>query len=117
VSRQKHRENKSLKILQQIKEHLESLNDKMVVLIDLQNPAENEHQPLLDASLDVMTLLSLPDHLRTTYLTTRRMGRVTAEDVARETRRARAVESGYLNQLVNMDYLNKERIGRKIYFY
>jgi predicted transcriptional regulator len=37
--------------------------------------------------------------------------------VADQTKRARAVESGYLNQLVLMGYVKKERRGRKAYFY
>ena len=41
----------------------------------------------------------------------------TAEEVAEQTKRARAVESGYLNQLVLMGYLKKERRGRKAYFF
>ena len=34
-----------------------------------------------------------------------------------QTNRARAVESAYLNQLVIMGYLKKERKGRKAYFF
>ena len=72
---------------------------------------------LPDASLDVMTLLSMPDHLRKTAMSICRCGRATAEEIAEQTRRARAVESAYLNQLVIMGYLKKERKGRKAYFY
>jgi predicted transcriptional regulator len=46
-----------------------------------------------------------------------RCGRATAEETAEQTKRARAVESAYLNQLVIMGYLKKERKGRKAYFY
>jgi len=46
-----------------------------------------------------------------------RLGFVTAEDVAQQTQRARAVESGHLNELVRMGYLKKERRGRKAFFY
>jgi len=68
-------------------------------------------------ALDVMTLLSLPDHIRKTAQIVARLGRVTADEVAEQTHRARAVESAYLNQLVVMTYLKKERKGRKAYFY
>lgn len=67
-------------------------------------------------ALDVMTLLSLPDHLRKTATVTSKLGRATANEIARTTERARAVESGYLNQLVRMGYLKKERSGRKVFF-
>ncbi len=72
---------------------------------------------LPDASLDVMTLLSMPDHLRKTAMAICRRSRGTAEEIAEETGRARAVESAYLNQLVIMGYLKKERVGRKAYFF
>jgi len=46
-----------------------------------------------------------------------KLGQATAEEVAEQTKRARAVESGYLNQLMLMGYVKKERKGRKAYFY
>jgi predicted transcriptional regulator len=46
-----------------------------------------------------------------------KLDHATAEEVADQTKRARAVESGYLNQLVLMGYVKKERRGRKAYFY
>jgi len=67
--------------------------------------------------LDVMTLLSLPDHLRKSAMVICKVGGATASEVARETGRARAVESGYLNQLVTMGHLKRRREGRKVYFY
>jgi hypothetical protein len=66
--------------------------------------------------LDIMTLLSLPDHLRRTALTLIKLGRAMAEDVAKETGRARAIESAYLNQLVRMEYARRERVGKRVYF-
>ena len=108
---------KPLRILEKIKENLESINDKMEIMIELQKHSHKENPILPDAPLDVMTLLSMPDHLRKTAMTICRYGRATAEDVAQQTSRARAVESAYLNQLVIMGYLKKERKGRKAYFY
>lgn len=66
--------------------------------------------------LDVMTLLSLPDHLRKTATVTGSLGKATADEISERTERARAVESGYLNQLVRMGYLKKERDGRMVLF-
>lgn len=88
----------------------------MEVMIELQKHEVKEGQTIPD-TLDVMTLLSLPDHLRKTAITICKLGHATAEDVAAQTKRARAVESAYLNQLVLMGYLKKERKGRKAYFY
>jgi len=114
---------KPLTILEKIEESLEKLNDKIEIMIEIQkngNSNGNNQKATLslpDASLDVMTLLSMPDHLRKTAMSICRCGRGTAEEIAEQTKRARAVESAYLNQLVIMGYLKKERKGRKAYFF
>jgi len=109
---------KPLQVLEKIKESLEKLNEKMEVMIELQKHDKKDVvQMLPEAPLDVMTLLSMPDHLRKTAMTLCRLGRATADEIAQQTHRARAVESAYLNQLVIMGYLKKERKGRKAYFY
>jgi predicted Rossmann fold nucleotide-binding protein DprA/Smf involved in DNA uptake len=109
---------KPVAILEKIRENLERLNEKMEVMIELQkHDRKDTQQPLQDTPLDVMTLLSMPDHLRKTAMTVCRSGRATADEIAQQTSRARAVESAYLNQLVLMGYLKKERNGRKAYFY
>jgi len=105
-------------ILEKIRESLDRLNEKMDVFIEIQkhNPRSDLDQSIPDV-LDVMTLLSLPDHLRKTAVTLCKLGQATADEVAEQTKRARAVESGYLNQLMLMGYVKKERRGRKAYFY
>lgn len=108
--------NSQTRLLQKIKESLDRLNDKLDVMIDIQSHYPTKVETIPDA-LDVMTLLSLPDHLRKTAVTLCKLGEATAEEVAEQTKRARAVESSYLNQLVLMGYLKKERRGRKAYFY
>lgn len=114
---------KPVNILEKIEESLERLNEKMEVMIELQRNSGGVSGSVRtvpgvpDASLDVMTLLSMPDHLRKTAMTICRCGRATAEEISEQTERARAVESAYLNQLVIMGYLKKERKGRKAYFY
>jgi DNA-binding transcriptional ArsR family regulator len=113
---------KPLSVLERIEDSLEKLNQKMEVMIALQKNGVEEQKAavapaLPDASLDVMTLLSMPDHLRKTAMTICRCGKATAEEVAEQTNRARAVESAYLNQLVIMGYIKKERKGRKAYFF
>jgi hypothetical protein len=118
VSKQEVLGKKPLHVLEKIRENLERLNEKMEVMIELQKHGRKDVQPpLTDAPLDVMTLLSMPDHLRKTAMTVCRLGRATADEIAQQTHRARAVESAYLNQLVIMSHLKKERKGRKAYFY
>ena len=109
-----------ISILEKIEASLERLNDKIEVMIEIQkNGGDNHRQTaaLPEASLDVMTLLSMPDHLRKTAMSICRCTKATAEEIAQQTSRARAVESAYLNQLVIMGYIKKERKGRKAYFY
>lgn len=66
---------------------------------------------------EVMDLLELPDHLRKSLIALIKLGsRGTAEEVAVITGRARAVESGYLNQLILMKWVTKDRDGRKVVF-
>jgi DNA-binding transcriptional ArsR family regulator len=112
-------EKSQTRLLEKIKECLDRLNEKMEVFIELQKSEQKPENllPGLPETLDVMTLLSLPDHLRKTAITLCKLGEATADEVAENTKRARAVESGYLNQLVLMGYLKKERRGRKTYFY
>ena len=66
--------------------------------------------------IEVDALLRIPDHLRKTLVAVYRLGFVTAEDVAQQTGRARALESSYLNQLARMGYLKRERKKRRVYF-
>jgi hypothetical protein len=109
---------KPLQVLEKIRESLERLNEKMEVMIELQKHGKKDIlPPMADSPLDVMTLLSMPDHLRKTAMALCRMGRATADEISGQTKRARAVESAYMNQLVIMGYLKKERTGRKAYFY
>jgi hypothetical protein len=118
VSREQVLGKKPVAILEKIRENLERLNEKIEVMIELQKHDHKDmQQPLPDTPLDVMTLLSMPDHLRKTAMTVCRCGRATADEISQQTTRARAVESAYLNQLVLMGYLKKERKGRKAYFY
>jgi len=110
-------EGKSTQILEKIRENLEQLNEKIDVMIEIQKNVKREIPENLPEALDVMTLLSLPDHLRKTAIALCKLEKATADEVSKQTKRARAVESGYLNQLVVMRYMKKEREGRKAYFF
>jgi len=65
------------------------------------------------AGIDV---LSLDGHLQKTILELLRLGKGTATEVAAKTRRSRALESLYLNQLTQMGYVAKERVGKTVRF-
>jgi response regulator of citrate/malate metabolism len=106
-----------VELLDEIRENLERLNEKIDLMLKNQKSAQKAVPSDIPAVLDSITLLSLPDHLRKTLVTLHKLREATAKEVAIQTRRARAVESGYLNQLVTMGYMKKERVGRKAYFY
>ena len=61
-------------------------------------------------------ILDFPKHLQVTMLTLIKLGRGTAQEVANATGKERAVESAYLNQLVIMQMVHKERQNRKAVF-
>ncbi len=108
-----------MEILEKINKNLERINDKLGKLIEsikiLEKTSRQRKKKF--ETLDVMTLLSLPDHLRKTIMILSRLGRATASQVSNESKRARAIESNYLNQLVVMGYIKKLREGRNVYFY
>jgi hypothetical protein len=62
-------------------------------------------------------VLSLPSHLQRTWQAIFKLGRATAGQVAAVTKKARAVESSYLNQLFRMDALFKEKVGQRHCFF
>jgi predicted transcriptional regulator len=107
---------KNFILLTKIKDSLEALNEKLDIIIDVQKSGYKDTM-VPETSLDVITLLNLPDHLRKTAIIICRNRGATAEEIAKHTNRARAVESSYLNQLVTMGYAKKMRKGRKAYFY
>jgi predicted transcriptional regulator len=84
----------------------------------LQN-SNNESEPPLDLKFapDALALLSLPMSLRKTVMVLYKLEKATAEEIAEETKRLRAVESASANQLVRLGYLKKKREGRAVYFY
>jgi len=113
------------KTLLKLSRNLEALTSKVDLILASQSrivpvgtiKEKTAKNQIPSEALDVMTLLSLPDHLRKTAVTICALRNATAADVARETGRARAVESNYLNQLVTMKYIQRERKGKKVYFY
>ena len=100
--------------LDNIYHKLKQIDDKLDQLMQ-EKTTSNIDLKMLD-SLDVMTLLSLPDHLRTSASTIFELNEATADEVSELTKKERAVESNYLNQLVRMGHVEKFRKGRKVSF-
>ena len=101
------------KILKKIEEQIDILIENK----GMERPTKKREEAIgLGGALDILTLLSLPDHLRKTAMAIMKLGRAMAEDASKETGRARAIESGYLNQLARMGYVQKGKDGRRVYF-
>ena len=115
--------------LTNIVDALNRLNNSLDTLVDFNSRILKVNEELLqkingrgvktelNLEPDALSLLSLPLSLRKTAMVLYRLERATADDLARETGRLRAVESASANQLVRMGYLKKSREGRDVYFY
>lgn len=103
-----------VEMLKEINKKLERIAETHILVLEALNRSK------LDATkkmpLDVDALLSLPDHLRRTVMVIGEVGSATADQAAAQTGRTRAAESDYLNQLVKIGYLKKERKGRTVFF-
>lgn len=117
-------------LLTRIIDELREANEKLELLINLNQKLLNKQEVFLQNSSDkkklkpdfklapdVMALLSLPTSLRKTVMVLYKLEKATATDIAKETKRLRAVESSSANQLVRLGYLKKKREGRDVYFY
>jgi len=109
--------------LGQVNEKLDSIIELNGKILKMQEEflqrITNKSYPMTELKLepDALSLLSLPMSLRKTVMVLYKLEKATADDLANETKRLRAVESASANQLVRMGYLKKRREGREVYFY
>ena len=110
--------------IEQVQQSLVHIDEKLKALLETrqkQRPtkhsAREDVEFLRGSPLDAVTLLKLSDKLRKTAIVLCRIHQATAEQISKETQRERAVESSYLNQLVELGYISKRREGRTVYFY
>lgn len=114
----------------EVLEALSKINKKLEILIELNSRLLRINELTMDKAVsrnatsenlslvpDSLTLLSLPTALRKTIMVLYKVERATANDLAKETKRLRAVESAAANRLVEMGYVQKRRVGRDVYFY
>jgi hypothetical protein len=117
-------------MLKRLIDQLNRINEKLDSMIELNGKILKTQEELLQRvsskshsveelrfEPDAMSLLSLPMSLRKTVMVLYKLEKATAEDLAKETKRLRAVESASANQLVRMGYLRKRREGREVYFH
>lgn len=104
-----------------LKGYLEQIVVDQQKLISMAGKPQTGQKQVIDDeitndSLDVGMLLKLPDHLRKTVLALAKLIEGRADEVSHLTGRARAIESGYLNQLVRLGYVKKLRRKHQIFF-
>jgi hypothetical protein len=117
-------------LLTRIIDEFKLINQKLESIIQLNTKALETQTNLLRVAADkghsaseirlepdAMSLLSLPMSLRKTVMVLYKLEKATADDLSKETKRLRAVESASANQLVRMGYLRKKREGREVYFF
>jgi DNA-binding MarR family transcriptional regulator len=102
--------NNKLQMLIEINQKLLKINEELLNKFD-HDDAGKSMQP------DSMAILSLPLTLRKTIMVLYRLEEATADDIAKETHRLRAVESASANELVRMGLIKKRREGRDVHFY
>jgi hypothetical protein len=115
--------------LMQMIQALNSINEKLETILDVNTKLLRINETLLertekrDSSTefrrepDAMAILNLPLALRKTIMVLYKLEKATADDLALETKRLRAVESAAANDLVRMGFLKKKREGREVYFF
>lgn len=103
-------------LLEQIMASQQELIDKTKEAYAPTSYGQGDSDAVVEDGLDVGILLRLPDHLRKTMLALAKLIEGRADEVAQITGRARAIESGYLNQLMRLGYIRKIRRKHQIYF-
>jgi hypothetical protein len=98
-------------VLEQIFKEIMNMRKR---LDDIEKSFSNLNPPQIQISES--ELISLPDHLRKTYVVVAEKGECDAVQVSNLTGRCRAIESNYLNQLSRMGWLKKRRISKGVNF-
>lgn len=75
---------------------------------------ENRFNPAVDDRMEAF--LALTYTMRKSLFAVAKLGKCTSNDVSAYTGRHMSVENRYLNKLVRIGWLGKERKGKKIYF-
>lgn len=125
------RENDITNLLSKTVEALNQINEKIDAVIKNNERLLEVNERLLQAIIeknstakkavsfqpDSMALLTLPSALRKTAMVLYELEQATADELAKETKRLRAVESAAANELFRLGYVKKKREGREVYFY
>lgn len=94
-------------------------NEKRVVITPLKDLYARLNEGTLSDSFAASTkarILDLPKHEFLTLKILAILGANTAEEISKQSRRERSTESLILNKLADAGFVEKERMGKKVYF-
>ncbi|WP_407356224.1 hypothetical protein [Methanolobus sp. WCC5] len=75
---------------------------------------EAHNSPSINDKMAVF--LTVPDSIRKSLFAVSRLNSCTADEVSEITGRHRSIENKYLNELYRAGWLERERVGKKIYY-
>lgn len=94
---------------------LDDFNSRLDLLEQRVSNIESRFNPVVE---DKMALfLTVPDTIRKSLFAVSHLERGTADEVSAFTGRHRSIENKYLNELVRAGWLNRERVGKKVYYF
>ena len=100
-------------VVQQLQQKLEQGENNQT---SQKEKARSESEKLNPDTIFEIDLMNLPDSLRRTMMVMTKLGYATPEEVAEETKRTRGLENIYLNQLERLNYIEKFKKGKRVYF-
>ena len=103
--------NASIGVYQLLYDLEEKLKDLEYRTLKIENP----FNPAVDDRMGAV--LAITYTMRKSLFAVVKLGKCTIDDVSIITGRHRSVENRYLNELVRIGWLGKERKGKKIYYY
>lgn len=95
-------------LLYDLEEKLKDLEYRTLKIENRFNPAVDDRK---------MAFLAITYTMRKSLFAVAKLGKCTIDDASIITGRHRSVENRYLNELVRIGWLGKERKGKKIYFF
>jgi len=101
---------------QLVEERLNALEKRVRDLEQMISEASQNERPTKASPSTISDLLSMPDSMQKTMMCLQEIKEGTAADVAEKTGRNRSVETIYLNGLVRMGQVGRERRGHRVYF-
>ena len=99
-----------------IEERLALLEKRLTDLEQSLRLLRREEPPNRVSPSALTDLLNLPDSMQKTMISLQELKEGTAAEVAEKTGRNRSVETIYLNGLVRMGLVSRERRGHRVYF-